>query len=80
MLRNSYMISQYAAMGRCLHNLHAKLPVLLLPIAAELCAACALVSIPAIADLQKLTGFGSFKKGFDLSGACLGHMTDMQQC
>lgn len=60
------MISQYAANGHCLHKLRAKLPVLLLPIAAELCAACALVLNPAIADLQKITGFGSMRKGVDL--------------
>ncbi len=60
------MISQHAAKGRCLHKLRVKLPVLLLPIAAELCAACALVLDPATADLQKLTGFGSIRKEFDL--------------
>ncbi len=60
------MIWKHAANGGCLHKLCVNVPVLLLPIAAELCAACALLLIPAIADLQKLTGFGSIIKGFDL--------------
>ncbi len=66
MLRNSYMISKHAAKGRCLHNLRIKVPVLLLPTTAELCAACALALNPAIADLQKPTVFSKVGKGGDL--------------
>jgi hypothetical protein len=52
MLRNGYMISKHTANEGCLHKLRVNLPVLLVPTAAERCAACALVLNPAIADLQ----------------------------
>lgn len=52
--------------GALFAQLACQIPVLLLPTTAELCAACALVLNPAIADLQKLTGFSRVGKGVDL--------------